>query len=178
MRCPYCDHDNIPGTDLCETCGAELAGLDLPEARGGLQGHLLNDRIGSLELTPPLMVKAADSIATAIRAMREAKHGCVLVEEDDEIVGIFTERDVLVRVVRHAVDPEAGAVGDVMTPKPLSLTPEDPPAHAIHLMLSEGLRHLPIADADHLAGFISVRNVLEYIRRDIGGWRGGPEERG
>ena len=58
MRCPYCGTDNIAGVEQCESCGSDLAGLDIPEARGGGVGRLMTDRIDDIELTPPITVAA------------------------------------------------------------------------------------------------------------------------
>jgi CBS domain-containing protein len=165
--CPYCGHDNVPGVDLCESCGSDLAGLDLPEAEEGFRGQLFTDRIGDLHLMPPLTVSPQTTVADAISRMREARHGCVLVQDGDTLVGIFTERDVLVRGVHKGLDMDREPVASVMTPEPFTLKPDDPPIFAIHCMVVEGLRHLPVVEGDQLLGFISVRNVLRYIHRDV-----------
>ena len=61
----------------------------------------------------------------------------------------------------------ATPVGQVMTPRPMTLRVGDPPAHAIHRMVSQGIRHLPINNDRKLAGSISVRDLLRYIDRAI-----------
>jgi CBS domain-containing protein len=167
VRCPFCGESNIPGVDLCEGCGADLAGLDLPEEARGFAGRLMTDRIGRIHLIPPLVVARESSVSEAVELMRRERHGCVLVEDGPKLVGIFTERDVLARVVRRGADPKTTPVGEAMTPDPRTLTPEDPPAFAIHRMVVGGLRHLPIVDGNRVAGFISVRNVLRYIASDV-----------
>jgi CBS domain-containing protein len=168
MRCPYCGEDNIPGVDICESCGSDLAGLDLPEARGGFRGKLLNDRIGDLEISPALTVPPDASVAEAIAKMREARHGCVLVvDSSGKLAGLFNERHVLTRVAREELDASVTPVSEVMSPDPLRLSPEDPPAFAVHCMVAYGFRHLPVEDGDDLLGFISVRNILSYLHRDV-----------
>lgn len=169
MLCPFCGRDNIPGIDLCEDCGADLAGLDIPEARRGLPGRLMTDRVGDLDLSPALVLEPADSVGDAIRVMRREKHGCVLVHEGERLVGIFTERDVLARVVCPGRDPDETRLAEVMTPSPTYLRPLDPPAYAIHLTVSRGMRHLPIVEEGKTRGFISVRNLLRYLNREIPG---------
>ncbi len=167
MICPNCGHDNIAGFDLCESCGSDLAGLDLPEARPGFPGHMMTDRVGDLDLAEPLFVSADTTVAEAIAKMREKRHGCVLVREDSRLVGIFTERDVLARVVRRGLDAAGVRVAEVMTPNPVTLSPRDPPAFAIHNTVARGLRHLPVVDGDRVLGFISVRHLLRYIHHDV-----------
>ena len=167
MICPSCLHDNIPGVDQCESCGSDLAGHDLPEAGSGFRGKLLSTRIDQLELAPPLLVSSDATVAEAIQIMREARHGCILVHRDSQLIGIFSERDVLVRVLRRGLQPAAVSVESVMTPEPITLAPSDPPAFAIHLMVSEEIRHLPIVEAGELKGFVSTRSVLRFIREDV-----------
>ena len=167
MRCPFCGTDNIAGNELCESCGSDLAGLDTPEARGGAVGRLMTDRISDIDLTPPITASADDTVEAVVLRMREARHGCVQVLDDEGQTGIFTERDVMSRVLLRGLDPGATAVGDVMTPRPTTLSIGDPPAHAIHRMVSQGFRHLPITRGGKLAGSISVRNLLRYIDRKI-----------
>jgi CBS domain-containing protein len=168
MQCPYCGEENIPGVDICESCGSDLAGLDLPEARGGFRGKLLNDRIGDLRISPALTVPLDTKVAEAIAKMREARHGCVLVvETDGKLAGLFNERHVLTRVVRKELDASATPVSAVMSPDPLRLSPEDPPAFAVHCMVAYGFRHMPVVEGDDLLGFISVRNILSYLHRDV-----------
>ena len=167
MGCPYCGFDNIAGSELCEDCGADLAGLDIPEARGGTVGRLMQDHIGDIKLTPPITATADESVEATILRMREARHGCVQVMDGDEETGIFTERDVMSRVLIPGRDPAATPVGEVMTRNPTTLGLESPPAHAIHLMVSQGFRHLPITRGGTLVGSISVRDLLRYIDRAI-----------
>ncbi len=99
--------------------------------------------------------------------MRRYRHGCALVTDGDELVGIFTERDLVTRVIAEGLDPAEVRLGDVMTPDPFTLKPDDPPAFAIHRMVEQGLRHLPVIEDERLVGFISVRNVLRYIHEDV-----------
>jgi len=167
VRCPFCGADNIAGIELCESCGSDLAGLDLPEARGGGVGRLMQDRLGDIELTPPITVSADDTVAAVVREMRQARHGCVHVLDGERQTGIFTERDVLSRVLLRDLDPSATPVSEVMTPRPTTLSVSEPPAHAIHRMVSQGFHHLPITRGGKLAGAISVRNLLRYIDGEI-----------
>jgi CBS domain-containing protein len=167
VRCPYCSAENLPGVDLCQGCGADLAGLDLPEAAAGFAGRLMTDRLGRVPRQPPLPVGRDTTVAEAVVEMRRRRHGCVLVEDGGRLAGIFTERDLLVRVVRRGLDPAATPLAEVMTPDPITLAPDDPPAFAIHRMVVGGLRHLPIVEGERLLGFVTVRDVLRYIARDV-----------
>lgn len=167
MRCPYCGARNIQGVDVCESCGSELAGLDLPEAGRGFSGRLLTDRIGDLALQDPVTVTPDDSVATAVERMREHRAGCVLVTENDRLVGLFNERHLLIRVLRAGLDPVATPISAVMTTDLVPLDPEDPPAYAVHCMVSRSFRHLPVVHDERLIGFLSVRTILGYLHRDV-----------
>lgn len=167
MHCPLCGQENIPGADLCDGCGADLAGLDLPESQDDFEGALMTDRVGHLSMGPALVVERDESVAEAVKTMRRYRHGCGLVKDGDQLSGIFTERDLLTRVIGQGLDPAEVRLGDVMTPDPFTLSPEDPPAFAIHRMVEQGLRHMPVIEDDELIGFVSVRNLLRYIHEDV-----------
>lgn len=167
MRCPNCGHSNIEGVDFCENCGTDLAGLDLPEAGAGVRGRLLSDHIADLPIAGPVVVAPEATVADAIAKMRSEKQGCVLVQDGSRLLGIFTEKDVLTRAVRPAIDLGATPVSEVMTPDPVIVAPGDPPAFAIHNRVARDLRHMPVVDQSRVVGFISVRHLLRYIQEDI-----------
>lgn len=167
MRCPNCNEENIAGADLCENCGSDLAGLDLPEAEAGFRGRLLTDKLRDLPLAPPLAATPETTAAEAIAIMRQARHGCVLIRENAELIGIFTERDVLTRIVRAGRDPRTTTMAQVMTAEPSVLQASDPPAFAIHLSVARGLRHIPVIEGADLLGLISVRHLLRHIHEMV-----------
>jgi CBS domain-containing protein len=168
VRCPSCGADNIAGNELCDNCGSDLAGLDLPEARGGAVGRLMTDTIGDhIELTPPITARPDETVEQAILKMRQARHGCVQILDDDRPAGIFTERDAMSRVVRPGLDPRSTPIREVMTPRPNTSGVDEPPAYAIHRMVSRGFRHMPVTRDGKLVGSISVRNILRYLDREI-----------
>ena len=167
MLCPFCGFDNIPGIDLCESCGSDLAGLDVLESKRGFQGQLMSDRVGDITMGPAIMVEPADTVRLAVEKMRRFRHGCVLVQDGERLLGIFTERDLLTRVLRKGLDPDEVSMADVMTRAPWTLSPGDPPAFAIHRMVEQGLRHLPVIEEGELQGFVSVRNILRYIHEEV-----------
>jgi len=167
MLCPFCGADNIPGIDLCESCGSDLAGLDGVESETGFQGRLMSDRVGDLTMGPALVVDAATTVEKAVEKMRRFRHGCALVEDGNRLVGIFTERDLLTRVIRQGLDASEVTMSDVMTRSPSTLSPGDPPAFAIHRMVQQGLRHLPVIEDGELQGFVSVRNILRYVHEEV-----------
>jgi CBS domain-containing protein len=86
----------------------------------------------------------------------------VLVQREGRIVGIFTERDVLRRVVSVAVNRER-LVSEVMTPDPETLRPDDGIAFALNRMIVGGFRHIPILDDKGGAAMLSQRDVVAFI---------------
>src|SRR5215470_12908980 len=86
-------------------------------------------------LRPPVCVAPVESIRHAIDAMNEHRTGCVLVVADDNtLAGVFTERDVLTKIVGQAVDLDTATVAEVMTPDPECLTLDDGIAYALNMM--------------------------------------------
>ena len=167
MRCPFCDAQSIQGADACSNCGADLAGLDLPEAQSGVSGRLLGDRIADLKLSAPIVLAPESTVREAVEEMRRKRRGCVFVERQGDLVGAFNERNLLTRVLRADRDPETTALSEVMSPVPVQLHPEDPPAFAVHCMVSRRLRHLPVVSEGALVGFLSVRNILAYLNDEL-----------
>jgi CBS domain-containing protein len=165
--CHGCGRDNIPGSDHCEECGLDLAGLDLPEARGGFRGKLLNDRLVDVGLSTPVVVDVSAPVREAIEAMRQGKCGCALVFDKGRLVGIFDESDVFRRVVVAGIDPETTKMSQVMSRDPLHLSLDDPPAYAVHCMVARDFRHMAVFSGDELAGYVSVRNILAYLEREV-----------
>lgn len=170
MRCPFCATENIQGVDACLDCGADLAGLDLPEAQRGFSGRLLADRIGDLKLSDPITLAPESTVREAVERMRRERHGCVFVQERGEVIGAFSERHLLTRVLRADRDPETTTLAAVMSPVPVRLHPEDPPAFAVHCMVSRRLRYLPVVSEGALVGFLSVRNILAYLNDELISW--------
>jgi CBS domain-containing protein len=124
---------------------------------------ILGAAIKDLEPRPAAMVKETASIKQAIQLMLERNLGAVLVEREGKPVGIFTERDVLRRVIRTGIDQER-PVEEVMTPDPESLSPEDSIAFALNRMAVGGYRNIPIVDdGGQPVALLSQRDVVAYI---------------
>jgi|GEM_PF-6048988 len=168
MLCPGCGRDNIPGVDTCEDCGSDLAGLDLPSAGSGFRGRMLNDRVEEL-VSEAVTVPPDATVAEAVETMRSRGVGCVLVVEGGRLMGLFNERHLLGGVLNRGRDPKATSVSEVMSSELLLLDPEDPPAFAVHRMVSHDRRHLPVVSGSEIHGYVSVREVLGYIRSQLVG---------
>ena len=100
------------------------------------------------------------SVREAAERMNEHRIGSLVVVEDGRVLGIFTERDVLRRVVAGRRDPEATRVGEVMTAEVVCCSPETAEDEARGVMRDRRIRHLPVADADgRLLGLISIGDL-------------------
>ncbi len=164
-RCPSCDHETIQGVEICETCGWDLLDSGVPAPTRGIQAKILAAPLRDLEPAPIVGVKRDTPLEEALQRMREERHGSVLVLEEGRIVGIFTERDVLMKVVGRGIDPARTPIGDVMTADPETLRASDPLAFAIHLMAVRGFRHVPVTRAGRPVGIVSIRGVISYLTK-------------
>ncbi|HCU25972.1 MAG TPA: CBS domain-containing protein [Deltaproteobacteria bacterium] len=101
------------------------------------------------------------------RRLREQRSGCAVVLEGRKVVGIFTERDALIRGLIAAPDP-ATPIENLMTPKPKVLDREDSVAVAIRLMHDGKYRHLPVVDRKkEYLGVVSVRDIIFYLAENF-----------
>ena len=113
-------------------------------------------------------VPLGTTIGEAARVMKEHRIGCVLVEDGGKLVGIFTERDILSKLVGTGYDPAKVQVDGVMTRNPETLTPDDPLAFAMQLMSVGGFRHVPLVDADQRpVGILSIKDIVDYLVEHI-----------
>ncbi len=115
-------------------------------------------------LRPAICVAPTDSVRQAIERMNQHSAGCVLVEERGRLIGIFTERDVLMRIAGSGVDVDRTCIESVMTRDPESLRPDDRVTYALNKMSVGGFRHIPLVDDDgRPVGVVSMRNVVDYM---------------
>ncbi len=118
---------------------------------------------------PPPSVSLDASVLDTVRTMRRAKSGACVVLDNNKLAGIFSERDLMLRVVAEELDPNKTAVREVMTTSLETLTTEAESSEALELMVSRHIRHLPIVEKDgSLAGLLSVRNFLRHHAEDLG----------
>jgi CBS domain-containing protein len=95
--------------------------------------------------------------------MNRQRIGSIIVKEGDGVVGMFTERDVLTRVVAAGRDSKATAVRDVMTKDYLSISKDTSIEDAMQMMTEKRVRHLPIFDGEQLVGMISIGDVTRWL---------------
>jgi len=127
---------------------------------------MLHQPATALAPREPILVDVEAPIAEAIAAMQSARIGCVLVSRKGKLEGIFTERDVLTRVVGSDLEPATTPVERVMTADPEALRPTDSIAYVLNAMSMGGYRHVPLVNAaNEPIGVVSVRDVVNYLVR-------------
>lgn len=100
-----------------------------------------------------------DSVQQAAERMAEQCCGSILVMEDDRLVGIFTERDLLMRVAARGLDPGSARLGEVMTKDPETIGADEPVQQAIRRMDEFSYRYLPVIENDRVIGVLSMRHL-------------------
>ena len=111
-------------------------------------------------------VSPSDTVATAVRMMSELRIGALPVVDNSGLLGIFSERDVLVRIVNEGLDPKTTPVSRVMTENPEHVVPSTTVEDAMSLMRKRGFRHLPVLEHGRLMGLVSIRDFNEWLTRD------------
>jgi CBS domain-containing protein len=113
--------------------------------------------------TPPLCLSPDDTVERAVALMRQHRVGCVLVCRDGRLLGLFTERDLLRRVLAPG-RPLTVSLGECMTPGPVTVSPTEPISAAVRRMEEGGYRHLPVVDpAGRPVGVLSVKKIVHYL---------------
>ena len=120
---------------------------------------VLLDRKGANVFSVPLNVTAAE----AVQEMNRHKVGAVLIMDGGQLAGIFTERDVLSRVVAAGLDPKTTPVERVMTREPITVASTTTIEEVMALFTNKRFRHLPVVDGGRLVGLISIGDILRWM---------------
>ena len=164
ILCPNCSAENIEGADLCVQCGQPLGNLSLREPESLIEKSLIRDRMEVLQPRTPIVVAHDQTVGSVLKLMLERKIGCVFVSDSDAIVGVFTERDALLRLNVDAAEHAEKPISEFMTADPKSLTAKAKLAFAVRMMDQGGYRHVLIVDEDNQpTGVTSVRDILGYL---------------
>lgn len=129
--------------------------------------NLEAETLNQLDLKEPVFVGPETEIFAVLEKMRAAKSGCALIREGGTLQGIFTERDVLTRVI-EAKKPLQAAISDVMTANPTTLSLDSTVGTAIQLMIDGGYRNLPLTACNkqgetEVVSVLSVRDLVKYF---------------
>ncbi len=129
--------------------------------------NLEHEKVGQLPLKGPVFVSRDTALFAVFEMMRAAKSGCALVRENDELVGIFTERDVLTRVIEAKLPLET-PIEEAMTSDPKTLSIESTIAEAVRLMDKGGYRNIPLTGKGPegkttVVKMLSARDLVNYF---------------
>jgi CBS domain-containing protein len=124
---------------------------------------VLTARISTLALTPPVTVDSGSSVGGLVDQVQKQRVGCVLVCKDGRLVGIITERDMLLKVVARDVN-YSEPVDKFMTPDPVTLSPDHTIGDAANLMNERRFRHIPVVGGDGQAtGIVSIKDIISIV---------------
>ena len=131
---------------------------------------MINKRIRDILRNKGNDVVCVDLRATvleAVQVMNDHHVGAVLVLDEGNLVGIFSERDVLVRLVAAQRDPRHTWVRDVMTTRIYTTSPDDSLLEVMRLMTDRRCRHIPVIEADRLVGLVSIGDLTKATQRNL-----------
>ena len=136
-------------------------GMEREGAERVLDQQMIREPVWRLNPRPPITIPPTATLRDAIQRMRECRIGCVLIVERDVLVGILTERDLLLKLESGDL---SRPVREVMTPDPEVLRLDDPIVYALHRMSVGGYRHVPLVDdAGRAVGILSVKDIVHYV---------------
>ncbi len=122
---------------------------------------MYDTQVASLMQRTVVSASPETTVIEAARQMAQSSVGAVLVCDADRLVGIFTERDVLYRVVARGLDPARTKLAQVMTRDPYVIEPRTPLGYALILMQEKGFRHLPVLEHGKPVGVVSARTAMD-----------------
>ncbi len=130
-----------------------------------LEGALLSDTVKLLAPSEPIRFPAEATVHEAVTKMvANRRAAVVIVDEEGRLIGIFTERDVLTRVVGQGRDLHRTTLGEVMTRDPEALSPQDRICYAINRMNNAGYRTVPLVDAERRPiGVVTINDVVKWL---------------
>jgi CBS domain-containing protein len=136
--------------------------------RFAFDANLLKEPLTVVPTRPPLVFRADASVKESMQAMQQRHRGCILITQDgtlrSPLTGIFTERDILLRVIDSGRNPADVQLGEVMTPDPESLPFDARLAWVLNRMAIGGYRHVPVVDANGWpTAVLAVRDVVEFL---------------
>ena len=124
----------------------------------------LNDPLSSLTQEKFVVLNEQATLRDAIASMQKFHIGCILLEKNHKITGIFTERDIVQNIVGNRHNLEKECVADYMTKSPDVLHFQDPIAFALNKMISGGYRHIPIVDKTKKPiGIIAMQDIINHL---------------
>lgn len=117
---------------------------------------------------PVQTLRPTDNALQAAQKMKQSNIAAVLITDDNErLLGIITERDLTRRVIAEKLSPEETQLGDIMTTKPNTLSPDDSAGDALEMMRERSFRHIPVCEGDKIVGMVSIRDLYAAVKADL-----------
>jgi CBS domain-containing protein len=143
---------------------ARMDELEQSESHGINEGVTLDAPLSTLRLSRPIVVSSRTSIKEAVVNLQDKSIGCLLVEDKNKLIGIMTERDILLKITGKGLDFSKEVVGDYMSSNPEYLKKEDAVAYALNIMVFSGFRHVPIVDDNKKSvGVVSLVDIVQQV---------------
>ena len=166
MICPTCCHANLPGDEVCRHCKQPLTAFDLPMPENPVEHSVMYDQVKSLRQHPPVIIAQSATIGEAISVMTTTNVGALLVVDDaGQLVGIFSERDMLEKIVGIQSEFKNLPITKFMTARPESVTTTDTLNFVLQKMDAGGYRHVPVLEDGKPVSIISARDMLRFLTR-------------
>jgi CBS domain-containing protein len=127
---------------------------------------MMAQRIHDLMTPNPVALPGTASVHEAARAMRDQDIGDVIVIEHNQVCGIVTDRDIVLRTVAEARDPVSTTLADICSHALTTVAPTDSVEHAVHLMREKAIRRLPVVEGGRAVGIVSLGDLA--VARDPG----------
>ena len=119
--------------------------------------RMIADRSGEIVSCP-----ATASVGDAVKLLAEKRIGALPVMDGGQVVGIFSERDVVYQLAAHGAAMLSKSVGEVMTAPPITVEPASGVLDALGLMTRRRIRHLPVVENGAIKGFVSIGDLVKY----------------
>jgi len=121
----------------------------------------MQQKIANVMTPAPVTVPLTALIRAAAALMRDAQVGDVLVVDGERLIGIVTDRDLVVRGLAEGADPDIVSVAEVATASPVTVGPQDDPAEAVALMRRHGVRRVPVVEEGVAVGVVSIGDLAQ-----------------
>lgn len=167
VACPLCGAWNIPGVDVCRKCDHSLADMAAQRPLSRVEQNLFRDRLQTLSPSTPMIVAPDATVCEVLQLLVHEQIGCVLIMEDGQLQGIFSERDALLKLGANVAEHAYTPISEFMTTNVETLEYDDSIVFALYKMDLGGFRHIPLYRDGQVSGIVSVRDFLRYIADEL-----------
>ena len=147
-----------------------LENYDSPEFSDPIEQLLHDETVSALQTQPHMCVSADTTVREAMNLMTGKQISCVLVEEADHLIGVFSDRDVLDKVALEYEDVIDSSVRNVMSSEPVFVREDDTAAKVLSVMAVSGYRHVPVVnETGKTIGIVSPQRVAKFLSSHLDG---------